>query len=77
MKDSIKNITSLAIIGLGVFLLLKLQILIIYLFISLVLSITVTPVNNKICSMKIRGVQINRNVAAFVCLLLIFCVFIQ
>ena len=71
MKDSIKNITSLAIIGLGVFLLLKLQILIIYLFISLVLSITVTPVNNKICSMKIRGVQINRNVAAFVCLLLI------
>ena len=71
MKESIKNITTLLIISLIIFFLLKIQILIIYIFISLVLSITVTPINNKICNIKIRGFQINKNIAAFMCLLLI------
>ena len=71
MKESGRNIIILVLIGLGFFLLSKIQLLIIYLFIALVLSITINPLNNWICKIRIRQYKMNRNIAAILCLLTI------
>ena len=71
MTESIRNIIILVLIGLGFFLISKIQLLIIYFFISLVLSITINPLNNLICNTTIFKYNVNRNVAAILCLLII------
>ena len=71
MKKSITNIIILSLIVGAFFLLSKIQLLIIYLFISIVLSITINPVNNWLCKIKIKGRNINKNIAAIVCLIVI------
>ena len=71
MKKSIQNTSVFILMVLSLFLLFKIQILIIYLFISLVLSITITPINNIICSIKLKKIKINRNIGSIICLLII------
>ena len=74
MKESGRNIIILGLIGLVFFLVSKIQLLIIYLFISLVLSITINPLNNWICNINILNYNLNKNIAAILCLLIIaFC----
>ena len=71
MKISTQNIILLGLIGLVFFLILKIQLLLIYLFISLVLSITINPISNWICNIKISKFYINKTLAAIFCLLII------
>ncbi len=71
MKDSLRNIILLIIIGLTFFLISKIQLLIIYLFIALVLSITINPLSNWICSIKIFKQKVNKTIASILCLFII------
>ncbi len=71
MKESIKNIIILAAIILCLFLLPKIQLLIIYFFLAIVISISITPLNNFICNIKISKFQINRSISAILCLLIV------
>jgi len=71
MKKSIENIIILSLIVFSFFLLSKIQLLIIYLFISIVLSITINPVNNWLCKIKLKGREMNKNIASIICLLII------
>ena len=69
MKNSIQNISILALIGFAFFLLTKIQLLIIYFFIAIVLSITINPLNNLLCRTSIFKLKINKTIAAIICLL--------
>ena len=71
MKESTKNIIILILIAGSLFLLTKIQLLIIYLFISLVISITINPLSNLICSLSIYKYKIDKNIAAILCLFII------
>ena len=68
MKDSIKNTIVLILIGLGFFLISKIQLLVIYFFIALVLSITINPINNWICNVKVFKYSINKTIATLISL---------
>ena len=70
MKESIKNIILLGLVILSFFLIPQIQLLIIYFFISIVISISINPLNNFICNIKISKFQINKSVSAIICLLL-------
>ena len=52
MNNSMKNIITLGVIAMALFIVTQIQLLIIYLFISIVISITINPISNKICNMK-------------------------
>ena len=71
MKESIKNTIFLLLIGIGLFLLTKIQLLIIYLFISLVISITINPLSNWICSITIFKRAIYKTISSFLCLFIV------
>jgi len=71
MKNSIQNIIAIAVIGLMFFLITQIQLLIIYFFIAIVLSITINPLNNFLCKMKLFKRQLNKTIAAIICLLII------
>ena len=71
MKDSIKNIIILITICLGLFLISKIQLLVIYFFIALVLSITINPISNWICKIKILKYSISKTIATLLCLIII------
>lgn len=71
MKNSLKNSLLIVVIALSLFLITKIQLLIIYLFISIVLSITINPINNMLCKLKLLKFKINNSLAAIICLLII------
>lgn len=71
MKKSIQNIIILILIAASFLLLSKIQLLIIYLFISIVLSITINPLNNWLRNLKLKGHNLNKNISAIVCLIVI------
>ncbi len=71
MKKSIGNIIILSLIVMSLFLISKIQLLIIYLFISIVLSITINPLNNRLCNIKFKNNRLNKNIAALICLMTI------
>lgn len=70
MKESIKNIILLGLIVISFVILPKIQLLIIYFFISIVISISINPLNNRICNIKIGKIKINKSLSAILCLFL-------
>ena len=71
MNNSMKNIITLGVIAMALFIVTQIQLLIIYLFISIVISITINPISNKICNMKIGAFKISKTIASIMCLLII------
>ena len=70
MKESIKNIILLGLAIISFLLIPKIQLLIIYFFIAIVISISINPLNNFICNIKIAKFKINKSLSAILCLLL-------
>ncbi len=76
MKESIKNIILLGLVVILCLILPKIQLLIIYFFLSIVISISINPLNNFICNIKIGKLKINKSLSAILCLL-VFTSFIS
>ena len=70
MNEPIRNIIILGIVIISFLILPKIQLLIVYFFISTVISISINPLNNLICNIKIAKFKINKSISAVLCLLL-------
>ena len=71
MKKSLQNILLLTFVILCFYIIFKIQLLIVYFFISLVLSITINPVSNLLCTLKIGKWKINNTFSTIICLFII------
>jgi len=71
MKKTTQSIILLVLLASLVFLITKIQLLIIYVFIATVLAITINPLSNFLCGLKIFKYKINTTVSAIICLSLI------
>lgn len=71
MKKSLQNILIFSFVILCFYIISKIQLLIIYFFIALVLSITINPVSNLLCTLKIGKFKINETFSTIICLCII------